>query len=43
MFDKVLRNSIPENKILSHDLIEGSYLRCGLASDILLMDETPSN
>jgi cyclic beta-1,2-glucan synthetase len=43
VFDKVLRNSIPENKILSHDLIEGSYLRCGLASDILLMDETPSN
>ena len=23
VFDKVLRNSIPENKILSHDLIEG--------------------
>ena len=43
VFDRVLRNSIPENRILSHDLIEGSYMRCGLASDILLMDETPSN
>ena len=43
VFNKVLRNSIPENKVLSHDLIEGAYLRCGLASDIVLMDETPSS
>lgn len=43
VFDKVLRNSIPENQVLSHDLIEGAYLRCGLASDIVLMDDMPSN
>lgn len=41
-FYKVMRDSIPENTILSHDLLEGSYLRCGLASDILLMDGYPS-
>ena len=28
--------------MLSHDLLEGCYLRCGLASDILLMDGYPS-
>ena len=28
--------------VLSHDLLEGSYLRCGLATDILLMDDAPS-
>lgn len=39
---KVLKNEIPENKVLSHDLLEGNYLRCGLASDILLMDGYPT-
>ena len=28
VFSKVLKNEIPENKVLSHDLLEGSYLRC---------------
>jgi len=40
-FSKVLKNAIPENCVLSHDLLEGSYLRCGLASDIMLMDGYP--
>lgn len=43
VFYEVLKDSIPENMVLSHDLLEGSYLRCGLASDILLMDGYPSN
>lgn len=42
IFEKVLGKEIPENTVLSHDLLEGSYLRCGLASDILLMDGYPS-
>lgn len=42
VFSKVLKKAIPENKVLSHDLLEGSYLRCGLASDILLMDGYPT-
>ncbi len=41
IFHKLLSKEIPENKVLSHDLLEGSYLRCGLASDILLLDGTP--
>ena len=43
VFYEVLKDSIPENSVLSHDLLEGSYLRCGLASDIILMDGYPSN
>ncbi len=42
VFSKVLKNEIPENTVLSHDLLEGSYLRCGLASDILLIDGYPT-
>ena len=42
VFSKVLKNQIPENTVLSHDLLEGCYLRCGLVSDILLMDGYPT-
>lgn len=40
-FSQVLKNEIPENTVLSHDLLEGNYLRCGLASDIVLLDGYP--
>ena len=42
VFSKVLKNQIPENTVLSHDLLEGCYLRCGLVSDIMLMDGYPT-
>ena len=42
IFHTVLHGKIPENTVLSHDLLEGNYLHCGLASDILLMDGYPS-
>ncbi len=42
VYHTVLENQIPENKVLSHDLLEGSYLRCGLVSDIMLMDGYPT-
>ena len=42
VYSKVLNGQIPENTVLSHDLLEGCYLRCGLVSDILLMDGYPS-
>ena len=41
-FQKVLKDEIPENTVLSHDLLEGCYLRCGLVSDIMLMDGYPT-
>lgn len=43
VFSEVLKNEIPENTVLSHDLLEGSYLKCGLASDIMLMDGFPTS
>ncbi|MGN1327912.1 MAG: glucoamylase family protein, partial [Clostridia bacterium] len=43
IFSNVLNDEIKENTVLSHDLLEGSYLRCGMASDIMLMDGYPSN
>lgn len=35
-------HAFPDNHILSHDLIESNYARCGLASDIQVFDEFPS-
>ena len=43
VFSEVLNGQIPENTVLSHDLLEGSYLRCGLSSDIMLMDGYPTS
>ncbi len=43
VFYKVMKDKIPENTVLSHDLLEGCYLRCGLCSDIMLLDEYPSS
>ena len=43
VFSKVLANEIPEDTVLSHDLLEGNYLRCALASDIVLMDGYPTS
>ncbi len=42
-FSAILKNQIPENTVLSHDLLEGNYLRCALVSDILLLDGYPSS
>lgn len=42
VFQKILRKSIGDNKVLSHDLLEGSFVRAGLVTDILLMDGYPS-
>jgi len=41
-FDHALKRRFPENRILSHDLIEGCYARAGLLSDVQLYEEYPS-
>lgn len=41
-FERVLNGRFPENRILSHDLIEGCYVRSGLLSDVQLYEEHPS-
>ena len=41
IFNNVLKDVIPDNTVLSHDLLEGLYLKCGLATDIVLFDSYP--
>ncbi|WP_338769762.1 glucoamylase family protein [Massilia sp. METH4] len=41
VFEKVLGERFPENRILSHDLLEGCYLRAGLLSDAQLYEQYP--
>lgn len=43
IFQQVLKNTFPQNLILSHDLLEGNYIRCGLINDVILFDDSPSN
>jgi cyclic beta-1,2-glucan synthetase len=39
----VLDRRFPRNALLSHDLIEGSYARVGLTTDIEVIDDYPSH
>ncbi|UUZ51181.1 hypothetical protein LP420_17630 [Massilia sp. B-10] len=41
-FETVLGKRFPDNQILSHDLLEGCYLRAGLLSDAQLYEEYPA-
>jgi cellobiose phosphorylase len=41
IFEKVLKGRFPENRILSHDLLEGCYVRSGLLSDVQLYEKHP--
>jgi cyclic beta-1,2-glucan synthetase len=40
-FEAATGDIFPDNHILSHDLIEGNYARCGLVTDIELYDDFP--
>ena len=42
IFRKVLEGKFAENSILSHDLLEGCYLRSGLVSDVQLFEKYPT-
>jgi cyclic beta-1,2-glucan synthetase len=41
-FEAAVGHTFPDNHILSHDLIEGNYARCGLVTDIELLDDFPA-
>jgi cyclic beta-1,2-glucan synthetase len=41
-FERSLKGRFPENRILSHDLLEGCYARSGLLSDVRVYEEYPS-
>lgn len=41
-FEHALAGRMPENRILSHDLLEGCYARAGLVSDVQLYEDYPA-
>ncbi len=42
-FYTLLSDRFPENQILSHDILEGAYLRVGFVSDAEMTDGAPQN
>ena len=40
-FEAANGHTFPDNQILSHDLIEGNFARCGLVTDVELFDDFP--
>ena len=41
-FETTLENRVVDNRLLSHDLFEGIFARCGLATDVEVIEEFPS-
>ncbi len=41
VFEKILGARFPENRILSHDLLEGCHVRTGLVTDVQVYEEHP--
>ncbi len=41
IFEEALKDRIPENSLLSHDLFEGIFARCGLISDVEFLEDFP--
>ncbi len=41
VYNQILDGEISENTVLSHDLLEGNFLRCGLLTDVMLLDGYP--
>ncbi|WP_089609262.1 GH36-type glycosyl hydrolase domain-containing protein [Dehalobacterium formicoaceticum] len=42
VFQQALDGVIPDHTVLSHDLLEGCFLRVGLATDLELIDDYPA-
>ncbi len=43
VFLTALEDRFPDNRLVSHDLIEGCFLRTGLASDVEVLDDFPGS
>ncbi len=39
---QAMTGKFPENRVLSHDLLEGAYARAGLVSDVILFEDHPT-
>jgi len=42
-FELALGGRLPDNRILSHDLLEGCHTRCGLVSDVAVFENVPQS
>lgn len=42
IFNALLQDTLPDNLVLSHDLLEGSYLRTGFVNDMQMIDAFPA-
>jgi cyclic beta-1,2-glucan synthetase len=42
-FEAALTDRVPENSVLSHDLLEGLYARTALVTDVEIFDHSPSH
>ena len=42
-FERALHGRISENAVLSHDLLEGNFARCGFLSDVAFFEDFPSH
>ena len=42
-FYQTLDDALPQGRVLSHDVLEGGYLRCGFVSDVQVTDDFPKN
>ncbi len=40
-YDQCVQNTMPPERVLSHDIIEGALLRCGYVSDVTVTDGCP--
>ena len=43
VFEQATHGRFPENRLLSHDLIEGNYARTGLVTDVNVYDDYPAS
>jgi cyclic beta-1,2-glucan synthetase len=43
VFEAALEGRIPENSLLSHDLFEANFARCGFLSDVEFFEDFPSH
>ena len=42
VFERATRGRFPENVLLSHDLVEGTFARAGLVTDVEVFDDYPA-
>lgn len=42
-FHAILADRIPDNQVLSHDILEGGFLRAGLAADVEVVESQPAS